>query len=468
MPKVDNKFKSLEAFEDAAKLAAKANKFAFARKNSSFTGHNGKSPFIILQCTKGKKWSVNKVIDGGIICTKDVVNEHACIRYALNEGSNNDSAQKLLRLFEKHDYIVVPLKTIEDKSKALYIWFLQTLCTKIYNAYNCVSHVFMLDRNQALRNASSKLFKTDDDYEAFKKEVVALRFTILEKQIPQSLNAVKKAAEKAHMSKKLIQNGSAIWEYQLLGDMNHLIVHLKELLRWQFFENPNIVELSCSSKSSIINPEFYSTFIKAEEKFEQLSDNVTKIEFITKLRKITNMLLLEPVKMSQKVVSKDCLPSTKRELLLTEHQNAATKKKKKMLNNINKLKSKPIQQQHIPMKQTLISGSNSKLYEVNIPKFMHEYISVYIDVAKDSNCSFHAIAISIGKPESFWPNIRALIYNKLCNQNKLISLTFLPDNILLNRNVSINFVYVFERQHFIAIKLKPNVSVPSIVRGWED
>ncbi|CAG8849665.1 40699_t:CDS:1, partial [Gigaspora margarita] len=50
----------------------------------------------------------------------------------------------------------------------------------------------------------------------------------------------------------------------------------------------------------------------------------------------------------------------------------------------------------------------------------------------------------------------------------LISLTFLPDNIPLNRNTSITFAYIFEKQHFLAIKLKPNVPVPPIVKGWKD
>ncbi|CAG8856874.1 24457_t:CDS:2, partial [Gigaspora margarita] len=45
----DDKFESLEAFEDAAKFAAKVNGFAFARKNSNFTRHQGKSQFVVLQ-----------------------------------------------------------------------------------------------------------------------------------------------------------------------------------------------------------------------------------------------------------------------------------------------------------------------------------------------------------------------------------------------------------------------------------
>ncbi|CAG8465364.1 6181_t:CDS:2 [Dentiscutata erythropus] len=681
MPKVNDKFESLEAFEDAAKSAAKSNGFAFARKDSNLTGRNGKSPFVILQCTKGGEWrnnwniseetrkkkkntrrdgcpvyiravvtkttdadimwvvtkvvldhihymvesdevaifpqyrvmnlsqknlvrqlhdnhaptrvitAVNKVIDGGIICTKDIVNERARIRYALNEGSNNDSAQKLLRLFEE-----------QDESEASYIWFLQTLRTKIYNAYNCLPDVFMSDRDQALRNASSKVFPESNKmlcYEAFKKEVEALRFTVAEEQISQSLNAVKKAAQKARVPEKIelyiqsLMKDSKMWisaytkQFCNMGisttgrcesshsafkraietpsdldsvfrqiDQTMRLQHLKATMRtgsnkiainpfirhdpkfseligkisvWAINQIKRILQkmkdqkLPRSSKSSITDSEFYSAFVKAEEKFEQLPDNVAKIEFISKLRQITEMPLSEPVKLPQKVVLKGHFSNTKRELLLTEHQDAIVKKKKKMLNNTTKLKNKPIQQQRVSLKQISISCSNSKLYETNIPKFMHEYISTYSDVAEDGNCGFRVIALSIGKSEDFWPDVRKLIYNELCSQkshyiqlflekekeyneilyatqwksgpcnsdhwmimpsfgyviantfqrpvhyfSKVISLTFLPDNIPLNRNISIAFAYIFERQHFVAVKLKPNVPVPPIIRGWED
>ncbi|RIB06392.1 hypothetical protein C2G38_1985748, partial [Gigaspora rosea] len=141
----------------------------------------------------------------------------------------------------------------------------------------------------------------------------------------------------------------------------------------------------------------------------------------------------------------------------------------------------------------------------------------------DGNCGFRAIAVSIGKPEKYWPDIQKIIYNELCIRkshyvqlflekekeyneilyitqweggpcskdhwmsmpsfgyaianafqrpvhyfSKYTSLTFLPDNTPLNRNASIVFAYILERQHFIAIKLKPNVPVPPIMNGWED
>ncbi|CAG8855102.1 36257_t:CDS:1, partial [Gigaspora margarita] len=56
MPNVNDKFDSLEAFEDAARSAAKYEGFAFSRKDSNLTWCKGKSPFVVLQCTKGGEW----------------------------------------------------------------------------------------------------------------------------------------------------------------------------------------------------------------------------------------------------------------------------------------------------------------------------------------------------------------------------------------------------------------------------
>ncbi|CAG8827184.1 2142_t:CDS:1, partial [Dentiscutata erythropus] len=51
---VNDKFESLEAFEDAAKAAAKSNMFAFAKKDSNLTGNKDKSSYVVLQYTKSR------------------------------------------------------------------------------------------------------------------------------------------------------------------------------------------------------------------------------------------------------------------------------------------------------------------------------------------------------------------------------------------------------------------------------
>ncbi|CAG8833035.1 40353_t:CDS:2, partial [Gigaspora margarita] len=649
MPKLNERFESLEAFENAAKSAAKAHGFAFSRKDSNLVGHKTKSPFVVLQCTKSGEWrnnweiteenrkrkkntkrdrcpvyiravvkyystvnsgdepkwvvtkvvlkhnhpmlevdeiatypqyrvmsvsqknlirqlhdsnaptrvitiAVNKIDNGGIIHPKDVVNERARIRLALNEGSNENSTQKLLKLLEERNYIVVPLKTtkgylthlffshveaikcvarcpevlivdstyktnvykyplvsavgvnnisnekgalasyqiamawMEDESEASYIWFLQTLRTRIYEFYGCIPEVFMSDRDQALRNAASKVFpesnkmlcvwhileqnlktncrkffKEDDDYQVFKKEVEALRLTLYEENIPELLNAVKKAAEKSHTSEKVmayintLMKESNTWisvytkQFCHMGisttgrsesshhafkqaietakdlesvfcsiDQTMRLQHLKASMRlgsnkvavdpftlrdpkfgelignisaWainnikrtlkKMKENPTINksteicectikinyklpcphvipmdEFPCPSKSAITDPEFYDTFIKAEEAFQQLPDRASKIEFIAKLDQVVNMPLSEPIKPPQKTVTKGRPSSTKRELLLSEHQDAAAMKKKKKLEKITKLKNKTIQQQRVPLKRIFINSGS--------------------------------------------------------------------------------------------------------------
>ncbi|RIB10933.1 hypothetical protein C2G38_2204787 [Gigaspora rosea] len=225
--------------------------------------------------------------------------------------------------------------------------------------------------------------------------------------------------------------------------------------RW-LLERPDIIELLHPSKSGTVDSEFYDLFVKAEEKFKQLPDNITKREFITKINQVTNMPLPEPIKSSQKAIPKGRFSSTKQELLLSEHQENAAKKKQL----------------------------------TKILKFMRENVAAYFDVTGDGNCGFRAIALSVKKSEECWVDIRKHIYNELCNrkshyvqlflegekeynrilfviQCRHISITFLPDNAPLNRNASIVFAYIHEKQHFIAMKLKPNVPVPTIANGWE-
>ena len=88
---------------------------------------------------------------------------------------------------------------------------------------------------------------------------------------------------------------------------------------------PDVIELLQSSKSTIIDSEFYNTFVDAEKKFQQLPDNVTRTEFITKIHKAINKLLSEPTKLLLKIASKS---GTKRGLLQSEREDLTTKKKK--------------------------------------------------------------------------------------------------------------------------------------------
>ncbi|CAG8787400.1 12936_t:CDS:1, partial [Cetraspora pellucida] len=47
-------------------------------------------------------------------------------------------------------------------------------------------------------------------------------------------------------------------------------------------------------------------------------------------------------------------------------------------------------------------------------------------------------------------------------------LTFLPDNIPLNRNQPIVFAFIDKQNYYIAMRLKPNAPVPVIVNRWQN
>ncbi|CAG8832309.1 21142_t:CDS:2 [Gigaspora margarita] len=543
MPKLNERFEFLEAFENAAKSAAKAHGFAFSRKDSNLVGHKTKLPFVVRNALRKKKknskrdrcpvyiravikyysmvnssdkpkWVITKVVlkhnhpmlKVDEIATypqyhvmSDVVNECACIRLALNEGSNENSTQKLLKLLEECNYIVVPLKTTKGYLTHLFFSHVEAIkciarCPEVLivnstyktNVYKypfvsaigvnnisnkkgalasyqiAIAWIEDENRDQALRNAASKmfpvsnkmlciwhileqnlktnchkLFKEDDDYQVFKKEVEALCLTLYEENIPELLNTVKKAAEKLHTSEKVIayintlmkeSNTwiSAIWKYLQLEaietakdlesvfcsiDQTMRLQHLKASMRlgsnkvavdpftlrdpkfgelignisaWAInnikrtlkkikenptinksteickctikinyklpcphiipmdspiplsiinkrwlLERPDMIEFLCPLKFAITDPEFYNTFIKAEKAFQQLPDCASKIEFIAKLDQVVNMPLSEPIKPPQKTVTKGHPSSTKQELLLSEHQDAAAMKKRK-------------------------------------------------------------------------------------------------------------------------------------------
>ncbi|CAG8703594.1 14083_t:CDS:2 [Cetraspora pellucida] len=150
MSKVNNKFESLEAFENTAQLAAKNQRFAFSKKDSNLTRHNKKFLFVVLQCTKGEDGTTIGILQ-----------------------------RRLIRERKRLDIRI----------------------------FLCLSKVFISDRDQALRNALSKVFlildkilclasfgtklksqllktfKTDNKYEVFKKKFEALQFTKIEEEI---------------------------------------------------------------------------------------------------------------------------------------------------------------------------------------------------------------------------------------------------------------------------------------------
>ncbi|RIB29129.1 hypothetical protein C2G38_2156063 [Gigaspora rosea] len=62
----------------------------------------------------------------------------------------------------------------------------------------------MSDRDQnKFKVNCCKLFKTDNDYNVFKKKVEVLQFIKKEEEISQALNAIKKATKKGHSFEKI-------------------------------------------------------------------------------------------------------------------------------------------------------------------------------------------------------------------------------------------------------------------------
>ncbi|CAG8777526.1 14344_t:CDS:2 [Cetraspora pellucida] len=59
LPNINDKFLTLEALEEAAQAAAKAQGFAFSRRNSNLERNKGRLPYVVLQCTRSENWCNN-------------------------------------------------------------------------------------------------------------------------------------------------------------------------------------------------------------------------------------------------------------------------------------------------------------------------------------------------------------------------------------------------------------------------
>ncbi|CAG8693920.1 7903_t:CDS:2 [Dentiscutata erythropus] len=195
--KVNNTFESLKALESVANLATKVNKFAFSRIDSNLIECRDKLPFIILQYIKDGEWPICVAKCPEALIVDSTYKTNICKYSFVSAISINNISNKkgILVLYQ------IAIAWIENKSKTLYIWLLQTLYFNIYDAYNCLPNVFISDRDQALQNAAAKmflqlnemlclvsfkakpktnwhkLFENDNNYELFKKEVKALHFT---------------------------------------------------------------------------------------------------------------------------------------------------------------------------------------------------------------------------------------------------------------------------------------------------
>lgn len=118
--KVNDKFDSLEALESAANLAAKANGFAFSRKDSNLTGRGGKSPFITLQYTKGGEWRNNWDITEKTRKRKKKTKRNGCPvyiravavkRYLTTDTINTETVWNVTKVALEHNHPLLELNS---------------------------------------------------------------------------------------------------------------------------------------------------------------------------------------------------------------------------------------------------------------------------------------------------------------------------------------------------------------------
>ncbi|CAG8798360.1 21320_t:CDS:2, partial [Cetraspora pellucida] len=114
MPSINDEILILEALEEAAQAAVKVQSFAFLRYKTTAIRKQSSIVWVVTKVEYVYNYSLllsNEFSNSSVIVPKDIINQCAQIRYALNEGPNADSAQKLLHLLQQHDYIIELLKT---------------------------------------------------------------------------------------------------------------------------------------------------------------------------------------------------------------------------------------------------------------------------------------------------------------------------------------------------------------------
>ncbi|CAG8540275.1 8787_t:CDS:1 [Cetraspora pellucida] len=254
---------------------------------------------------------------------------------------------------------------------------------------------------------------------------------------------------------------------------------------------------------------------KLEEKYEHLNNSGSKATFLHKLETLVTEEIPVPKAPLHNVstLPKRRSQSTKRNSLLSEHQEKATKeksKKEKKEKNIKKLETKLVE---------VLQQSQQPLFYDQIPIFIHEDIKNVVNVDGDGNCGYRAVAVGLGRNENEWPNIRKELFEEL-NKNEpfyrslflanddydmilkeiswksgpctfdhwmkmpqmddvianaykrplyffslQISLTFLPYHHPLNRNEALAIAFV-NQNHYVTMVLKPGAPVPPIVNRW--
>ncbi|CAG8577319.1 22376_t:CDS:2, partial [Dentiscutata erythropus] len=332
------------------------------------------------------------------VYTKDIVNERDRIKNALNEGSNRDMTMHLIQMLEE--------LFVSDRSQAL-----RKAANIVFpdaKKMVCIWHMLV----QNLKTACRKFFDNEDDYNklllSIQKVAYAEEMSIVEKAFDKkkdekcwmniftkyyphmgvhsiqraegSYSCLKKAIEAATFGLNIVSVDLFILNNkrfeQLVGKiLKWAIDQIKREIwpiplsiihsRWLLKHDSISILPSSLSPNIAINKALYML----EEKYRSLNDCGSKATLLNKI----NTLIDEEI----------------RDPLLSERQDKAAKKKEK---NTPKL-IKDLQKSHQPQQP---------LYHDQIPIYMHEHIKKIINVDRDGNCGYRALAVCLGKSESKW------------------------------------------------------------------
>ncbi|CAG8489816.1 9715_t:CDS:2 [Dentiscutata erythropus] len=434
IPKLGSEFSTVEKFKEAAQQGIKAAGFAFSVSLSkiSHVEKDGHAPFVTLQCVMGEKYRNNYEITEETRkkvykMSKLPLHWKDVIAYTKDIINECDRIKNALNKGSNYDTTMRLLKMLEEHQ---YI----------------IRH--QLAKDESMQNlffthieAARQLFDSNENYNEFLLSVQKVAYSGEMNEVKKAFDEVKKTSAKTEGShsrlKKAIEAASGLEQS---------------------------IDIAVSK-----------ALYKLEEKYETLSDSGSKA---TLLQKIEALAIEENIipKAPLQVISKGRPISTKRDLFLSECQDkiAATKEKNTKVSMSKLIKYSQIQQ---------------FLYHDQIPVYMHKFIKEVIDVDKDGNYGYRALAVSLERNENEWLEVRKELKNELNEREQFyqslflanddyeiikkeiswldgsLNLTFLSYHQPLNQNRALAIGFV-NNNHYVAIVLKPGAPIPPIVNRW--
>ncbi|CAG8679847.1 7668_t:CDS:2 [Cetraspora pellucida] len=391
-------------------------------------------------------------------------------------------------------------------------WFLNTLKETVYDTFFCSPEVFVSDKSQALRNAANKFFDSDNDYEKLLLSIQKVAYPKEMSIVEKAFEEVKQAAMKSR-DPNYIQNyfekwkkGSECWMHVYTKHYSYMGVQSMQQAERSHNSLKKAIE-AASGLDQAIN-QIKKEICEAQENYDNTNNSVCNCSLRLNFKLPYHHIILSTGSIPLSIIHLrwllkhnfvPLLPSSlstdtafNKALYMVEEKYANLNdswSKALLLHKIEAFIAEEIvipktpaakkKEKNTPKFTTDLPKSQQLLYHDQILTYMHEHIKKIINVNGDSNSNDDYETIM---KEISWANgpctfehwmrmlqmgdVIANVYQRpLYFFSLQINFTFLPYHHPLNRNEALAIAFV-NNNHYVAITLKPDAPVLSIVNRW--